>query len=84
MTKGAFKFETDAAAWKFMRTLDDAGIMVGFPELKAPVVHYAARNWVEREAARVIAEFHGGSIAAADLPGGDGVALTVRIPLAWK
>ena len=34
--------------------------------------------------ARLIAEFHGGSIAAADLPGGDGVALTVRIPLAWK
>ena len=34
--------------------------------------------------ARLIAEFHGGSIAAADLPAGDGVALVVRLPLAWK
>jgi two-component system sensor histidine kinase ChvG len=34
--------------------------------------------------ARLIAEFHGGSIAAADLPSGDGVALLVRFPLAWK
>jgi dedicated sortase system histidine kinase len=32
--------------------------------------------------ARLIAQFHGGSIAAANLPGGDGVALGVRIPLA--
>jgi dedicated sortase system histidine kinase len=34
--------------------------------------------------ARLIAEFHGGSIAAADLPAGDGVAISVRLPLAWK
>ena len=34
--------------------------------------------------ARLIAEFHGGSIAALDLPAGDGVALSVRMPLAWK
>jgi two-component system sensor histidine kinase ChvG len=34
--------------------------------------------------ARLIAEFHGGSIAAADLPSGEGVALTVRFALAWK
>ena len=34
--------------------------------------------------ARLIAEFHGGSIAAADLPSGTGVALTVRFALAWK
>jgi dedicated sortase system histidine kinase len=34
--------------------------------------------------ARLIAEFHGGSIAATNLAGGDGVALGVRIPLAWK
>jgi two-component system, OmpR family, sensor histidine kinase ChvG len=34
--------------------------------------------------ARLIAEFHGGSIAVADLPAGDGVAVTVRLPLAWK
>jgi K+-sensing histidine kinase KdpD len=34
--------------------------------------------------ARLIAEFHGGSIAASDLATGDGVALGVRIPLAWK
>jgi signal transduction histidine kinase len=34
--------------------------------------------------ARLIAEFHGGSIAAANLPAGDGVALAVRFPLAWK
>jgi two-component system sensor histidine kinase ChvG len=34
--------------------------------------------------ARLIAEFHGGSIAASNLPGGDGVAVGVRIPLAWK
>jgi len=34
--------------------------------------------------ARLIAEFHGGSIAAADLPSGGGVALVVRLPLAWK
>ena len=33
--------------------------------------------------ARLIAEFHGGSIAAVNLPGGDGVAVGVRIPL-WK
>jgi dedicated sortase system histidine kinase len=34
--------------------------------------------------ARLIAEFHGGGITAADLPSGDGVALVVRLPLAWK
>ena len=34
--------------------------------------------------ARLIAEFHGGSIAAADLASGDGVAVSVRFPLAWK
>jgi two-component system, OmpR family, sensor histidine kinase ChvG len=34
--------------------------------------------------ARLIAEFHGGTIAASNLIGGDGVALGVRIPLAWK
>jgi signal transduction histidine kinase len=32
--------------------------------------------------ARLIAEFHGGSIGATDLASGDGVALGVRIPLA--
>ncbi|MGH8692523.1 MAG: ATP-binding protein [Burkholderiales bacterium] len=34
--------------------------------------------------ARLIAEFHGGTIAASNLAAGDGVALGVRIPLAWK
>jgi signal transduction histidine kinase len=34
--------------------------------------------------ARLIAQFHGGTIAATNLPGGDGVLLGVRIPLAWK
>ena len=34
--------------------------------------------------ARLIAEFHGGTIAATNLTAGDGVALGVRIPLAWK
>ena len=34
--------------------------------------------------ARLIAQFHGGSIAAANLASGDGVALGVRIPLAWR
>jgi two-component system, OmpR family, sensor histidine kinase ChvG len=34
--------------------------------------------------ARLIVEFHGGSIGAADLPAGDGVALSVRLPLSWK
>jgi dedicated sortase system histidine kinase len=34
--------------------------------------------------ARLIAEFHGGAIEAANLPSGDGVAVTVRLPLAWK
>jgi len=32
--------------------------------------------------ARLIAEFHGGTIEAADLPAGDGVAVRVRLPLA--
>jgi signal transduction histidine kinase len=32
--------------------------------------------------ARLIAEFHGGGIGAADLPGGDGVLIGVRFPLA--
>jgi dedicated sortase system histidine kinase len=32
--------------------------------------------------ARLIAEFHGGTIEAADLPGGDGVVVRVRLPLA--
>jgi signal transduction histidine kinase len=32
--------------------------------------------------ARLIAEFHGGTIAASNLAGG--VALGVRLPLAWK
>jgi signal transduction histidine kinase len=31
--------------------------------------------------ARLIAEFHGGSILAANLPGGDGVAVSVRMPV---
>jgi signal transduction histidine kinase len=34
--------------------------------------------------ARLIAQFHGGTIGASNLPGGDGVALGVRMPLAWK
>jgi two-component system sensor histidine kinase ChvG len=34
--------------------------------------------------ARLIAQFHGGTIGASNLPAGDGVALGVRIPLAWK
>ena len=34
--------------------------------------------------ARLIAEFHGGTIAASNLPGGEGVALGVRFPLVWK
>jgi two-component system sensor histidine kinase ChvG len=34
--------------------------------------------------ARLIAEFHGGSIAATNLATGDGVAVGVRMPLAWK
>jgi dedicated sortase system histidine kinase len=34
--------------------------------------------------ARLIAEFHGGTIAATNLAGGEGVALGVRIPFAWK
>jgi signal transduction histidine kinase len=32
--------------------------------------------------ARLIAEFHGGTIGASNLPAGDGVAVGVRIPLA--
>jgi len=31
--------------------------------------------------ARLIAEFHGGRIAASDLPAGDGVAISVRLPV---
>jgi signal transduction histidine kinase len=34
--------------------------------------------------ARLIAQFHGGTIAASNLASGDGVAVGVRIPLAWK
>jgi dedicated sortase system histidine kinase len=34
--------------------------------------------------ARLIAEFHGGAVLAADLPGGDGVAVSARLPLSWK
>jgi len=34
--------------------------------------------------ARLIAQFHGGTIAASNLASGDGVALGVRMPLAWK
>ncbi|MGQ0544637.1 MAG: ATP-binding protein [Betaproteobacteria bacterium] len=34
--------------------------------------------------ARLIAEFHGGGIEAANLATGDGVAVTARLPLAWK
>jgi len=34
--------------------------------------------------ARLIAEFHGGTIGASNLASGDGVALGVRIPLAWR
>jgi signal transduction histidine kinase len=34
--------------------------------------------------ARLIAEFHGGRIEAANLASGDGVAVSVRFPLAWK
>ena len=34
--------------------------------------------------ARLIAEFHGGGIEAADLPAADGVVVKVRLPIAWK
>jgi two-component system sensor histidine kinase ChvG len=34
--------------------------------------------------ARLIAEFHGGTIGAENLPAGDGVAITVRLPIAWR
>ncbi len=34
--------------------------------------------------ARLIAEFHGGSIEAEDAPAGDGVAVRVRIPIPWR
>jgi len=34
--------------------------------------------------ARLIAEFHGGSIAAENLPAGDGVAISARFPIAWR
>ena len=34
--------------------------------------------------ARLIAEFHGGSIAAENLPTGDGVAISARFPIAWR
>jgi dedicated sortase system histidine kinase len=34
--------------------------------------------------ARLIVEFHGGTISASDLPAGDGVAVSVRLPLSWK
>jgi two-component system, OmpR family, sensor histidine kinase ChvG len=34
--------------------------------------------------ARLIAEFHGGTIAASNLPNGDGVVVGVRLPLAAK
>jgi signal transduction histidine kinase len=30
---------------------------------------------------RLVAEFHGGSVAAENLPAGDGVVFTVRLPL---
>lgn len=33
--------------------------------------------------ARLIAEFHGGNIVAVNLPSGDGVAVTVRMPAPW-
>lgn len=33
---------------------------------------------------RLIAEFHGGTVEAANLASGDGVAVSVRLPLAWK
>jgi two-component system sensor histidine kinase ChvG len=33
--------------------------------------------------ARLIAEFHGGTIGASNLPPGDGVAVGVHLPLAW-
>ncbi|HKI63429.1 MAG TPA: ATP-binding protein [Burkholderiales bacterium] len=34
--------------------------------------------------ARLIVEFHGGSIAAANLPTADGVAVRARFPVAWR
>jgi two-component system sensor histidine kinase ChvG len=34
--------------------------------------------------ARLIAEFHGGDILAANLPAGDGVAISVRMPQPWR
>lgn len=34
--------------------------------------------------ARIIAEFHGGSVRAGNLPAGDGVVIEVQMPLAWK
>jgi two-component system sensor histidine kinase ChvG len=34
--------------------------------------------------ARLIVEFHGGTISAADLPAGEGVIVSVRLPLSWK
>ena len=34
--------------------------------------------------ARLIAEFHGGEIHAADAPAADGVVVEVRLPIAWR
>jgi K+-sensing histidine kinase KdpD len=34
--------------------------------------------------ARLIVEFHGGSIAAANLLSADGVAVRARFPVAWR
>jgi two-component system sensor histidine kinase ChvG len=34
--------------------------------------------------ARLIVEFHGGSISAANLPSADGVAVRARFPVAWR
>ena len=44
----------------------------------APTPHLGIGLYV----ARLIAEFHGGTIGASNLPAGDGVAVGVRIPLA--
>ncbi|MCD6042201.1 MAG: hypothetical protein K0R40_1804 [Burkholderiales bacterium] len=46
----------------------------------APAPHLGLGLYV----ARLIAEFHGGTIAAFNLPTGDGVAVGVRIPLPWR
>lgn len=46
-----YAFASSDAAWKFMRTCDEAGLYAGYPAYRTNNVQVALLNWADRELA---------------------------------